>query len=52
MILIYTHHITPRISYTMDIVFKTVLNISVHLTDNKEDFKNNNTLKIAYTTFN
>ena len=52
MILIYTHHITPRISYTMDVVFKTVLNISVQLTDNKDDFKNNNTLKIAYTTFN
>jgi hypothetical protein len=36
----------------MDVVFKTVLNISVQLTDNKDDFKNNNTLKIAYTTFN
>ncbi|MBA4241088.1 MAG: hypothetical protein C0448_10195 [Sphingobacteriaceae bacterium] len=52
MILIYTHHITPRVSYAMDVVFKTVLNISFQLTDNKEEFKNNKSTKIAYTKLN
>lgn len=52
MILIYTHHITPRVSYAMDVVFKTVLNISIQITDNKEEFRNNNSPKIAYTKAN
>lgn len=52
MILIYTHHITPRVSYTMDVVFKTVLNTSFKLTDNKEEFENNKSTKIAYTKLN
>ena len=52
MILIYTHHITPRVLYTMDVVFKTVLNIPFQITDNKEEFENNNSPKIAYTKVN
>lgn len=52
MILIYTHHITPRVLYAMDVVFKTVLNTSFQITDDKEEFKNNGSPKIAYTKAN
>lgn len=52
MILIYTHHITPRVLYAMDVVFKTVINTSFQLTDNKEEFRKNNSPKFAYTRFN
>lgn len=52
MILIYTHHITPRVVYAMDVVFKTVLNTSYQITESKEEFYNSNTPKIAYTKAN
>lgn len=52
MILIYTHHITPRVVYAMDVVFKTVLNTPYQITDSKEEFNNSNTSKIAYTKSN
>jgi len=52
MILIYTHHITPRVVYAMDVVFKTVLNTSFQITDNKEEFNNSKSPKIAYTKTN
>lgn len=52
MILIYTHHITPRVLYSMDVVFKTVLNTSYRITDNILEFRNYNAPKIAYTKAN
>lgn len=52
MILIYTHHITPRVLYAMDVVFRTVLNTTFQITNNKDEFKNNNSPKIAYTNAN
>lgn len=52
MILIYTHHITARVLYAMDVVFKTVLNTPFQITDNIEEFKNNNSPKIAYSKIN
>ena len=38
MILVYTHTITPRIAYAMDLVFGNVLNTVHKLTDNKKEF--------------
>ncbi len=52
MILIYTHHISPRVLYAMDVVFKTVLNTPYQIIDNKEAFRNSNSPKIAYTKAN
>ncbi len=52
MILIYTPHITTRVLYAMDIVFKTVLQIDYKLTDHKEEFIGYNKCKIAYTKVN
>ena len=52
MILIYTHHISPRVLYAMDVVFKTVLNTPYQIIDNKEEFRNSISSKIAYTKAN
>ena len=52
MILVYTDHITARVLYTMELVFKTVLNTSFELTTSKEDFNNSKLSKIAYTKVN
>lgn len=52
MILIYTHHITPRVGYTIDLVFNSVLNISYELTDNKEKYYFSLLPKLAYTSIN
>ena len=52
MILIYTPHITTRVLYAMDIVFKTVLQTDYKLTDHKEEFIGYNKCKIAYTKVN
>ncbi len=52
MILIYTHHITPRVLYAMGVVFKTVLNISFQITDSLEEFRNSKAPKIAYSKSN
>ena len=49
MILIYTHHITPRIIYSSDLVFKFVLGIEYKLTDDSDYFKTYQQVKIAYT---
>ena len=49
MILIYTPHITTRVLYAMDVVFKTVLLTEYKLTDIKEEFINYDKSKIAYT---
>lgn len=52
MILIYTHHITTRVLYTMDVVFKTVLQTEYKLTTHKEEFIGYDKCKIAYTKIN
>jgi hypothetical protein len=52
VILIYTPHITTRVLYAMDIVFKTVLQTDYKLTDHKEEFIGYNKCKIAYTKVN
>ncbi len=49
MILIYTHTITPRIAYAMDLVFNTVLNVKFQLTDDLPQFNVSTLPKIAYT---
>lgn len=50
MILIYCHTITPRVVYTMDLVFNTVLNVEYRLTGDKNDFEKCKLPKLAYTT--
>ncbi len=50
MILIYTHHKTPRIIYAIDLVFNHVLNLTYELTDNEEYFEKHQNPKLAYTT--
>jgi hypothetical protein len=52
MILIYTDYITARVTYTMDLVFKTVINTSFKLTTSKEVFNNSKLSKIAYKKVN
>ena len=49
-LLIYTQHITPRVAYTMDLVFNTVLNTPYEITDNKNYFETYSLPKIAYTS--
>lgn len=50
MILIYTHTITSRVTYTMDLVFESILGIAYKLTDNKKEFEEYKLPKIAYTS--
>ena len=50
MILIYTHSITSRVTYTMDLVFGTVLNTAYKLTDDKKEFEEYTLPKLAYTS--
>ena len=50
MILIYTHKITPRVSYAMNLVFESVLDVGYKLTDDKKEFEEYNAPKIAYTS--
>lgn len=50
MILIYTDSITSRVSYTMDLVFGSVLGASYKLTNNKKEFDECNVPKMAYTS--
>jgi hypothetical protein len=52
MILIYTDNITSRVHYTIDLVFKVVLNTSFNLTTSKEEFTNSKLPKIAYINQN
>ncbi len=51
MILIYTHSMTPRVSYTMDLVFNTVLNSSYQLTDDLQFYRSSVLPKLAYTIY-
>ncbi|WP_373075104.1 polysaccharide deacetylase family protein [Zeaxanthinibacter enoshimensis] len=49
MLLIYTHKITPRFSYTMKQVFTRILGIEVSFTTKVEDFIKHAGPKITYT---
>jgi len=49
MLLIYTHKITPRFSYTAKQVFTRILGIEVRYTTTVEDFIKHNGPKITYT---
>jgi hypothetical protein len=50
VILIYTHDITARVIYTMDLVFNTVLNTPYEITDNENYFDDSIVPKLAYTS--
>ena len=50
MILIYTHTITSRVTYTTDLVFSSVLGMPYKLTDDKKEFEGYALPKIAYTS--
>lgn len=52
MILIYTHQITNRLKYTVNLVFKSVLNSDYELTEDVELFHNSKLPKLAYTDKN
>ena len=49
MLLIYTHKITPRFSYTMKHIFTRILGIEVTFTETVEDFIKHSGPKITYT---
>jgi len=49
MLLIYTHKITPRFSYTMKQVFTRILGIEITFTTKVEDFIKHSGPKITYT---
>lgn len=49
MLLIYTHKITPRFSYTMKQLFTRILGIDVTFTTKVEDFIKHSGAKITYT---
>ncbi len=49
MLLIYTHKITPRFSYTMKQVFTRILGVEVSFTTTVEDFIKHKGPKITYT---
>ncbi len=48
LILIYTHTLSPRMTYAMELVFGTVLHIPYELTGNREAFKDSALPKLAY----
>ena len=39
MLLIYSHHITPRLSYTLQFIFNEVWKYPFEITNRKEDFE-------------
>ncbi|WP_353778880.1 polysaccharide deacetylase family protein [Winogradskyella sp. 3972H.M.0a.05] len=49
MLLVYTHKITPRLTFTFKHVCKRILGIPVTFTDKVEDFIAHNSLKMSYT---
>jgi hypothetical protein len=49
VIVIYTHNITPRVSYTMNLVFERVLNVPFELTDDLQFYQSSSLPKLAYT---
>lgn len=49
MILIYTHTLTARVSYTVELIFGTVLGTPYELTDEPWKFESSDLPKLAYT---
>lgn len=49
MLLIYTHTITERLTYALDIVFDKILNTPLKLTSDREEFQKSTDPKLAYT---
>ena len=52
MILIYTHTITPRIKYTVDLIFNVVLHCPYNITDDVLFYHDSVSPKIAYANEN
>ena len=52
MVLIYTHKITPRLSYTFDFILNQILGLEYRITDNKEEFQQKDGPKINYSEDN
>ncbi|MDN3492684.1 polysaccharide deacetylase family protein [Winogradskyella bathintestinalis] len=49
MLLVYTHKITPRVSYTFKHICKRILGLDVFFTSKIEDFIAHDSLKMSYT---
>lgn len=49
MLLVYTHKITPRLTYTFKHICKRILGIEVSFTNKVEDFIAHNSMKMSYT---
>ncbi|WP_179005267.1 polysaccharide deacetylase family protein [Winogradskyella forsetii] len=49
MLLVYTHKITPRVTYTFKHICKRILGIEVRFTSKIEDFIAHDSLKMSYT---
>tara|TARA_R110002124_G_scaffold130996_4_gene292979 strand:+ start:2050 stop:3345 length:1296 start_codon:yes stop_codon:yes gene_type:complete len=49
MLLVYTHKITPRLTYTFKHICKRILGLEVSFTSKIEDFIAHNSLKMSYT---
>jgi len=49
MLLVYTHKITPRLTYTFRHIFVRILNIDVNFTNKIEEFIGHDGPKISYT---
>jgi len=49
MLLIYTHHISPRLQYIVEYLFFEVVKVDVKLTENKLEYEAYQSPKMAYT---
>ncbi len=49
MLLVYTHKITPRLTYTFKHIFTRILNIQIIFTTKIEEFIAHDGLKFSYT---
>ena len=49
MLLVYTHKITPRLTYTFKHICKRILQLDVKFTSKVEDFIAHDSLKMSYT---
>ncbi len=49
MILVFTKHITPRLQYTLNYIFRNFLNTEYNITTNKDEFTTSDLPKINYS---
>lgn len=49
MILLYSHSLTPRLAYTAELVFRSVLGWEYRLSDDVEEYRRSGLPKLAYT---